>query len=86
MKVAVYVRDLHEIEGLFIGHADHSELESVTDMFRRGDEYPEAGTYDVYLPRMPFDPKTYVLYGAQFMHDRQEKNLIFEIILGTPDA
>lgn len=35
MKVSVYIRDVDEMEGLFVGHAEHSELDDVVAMFQR---------------------------------------------------
>lgn len=78
MKVPVYVREQNEAFGLFLGHAEHTELESVVELF--SGPSPE----EVYVPN-GFDPGNYQLIGTQLAADKQEKNLVFEIILGAND-
>lgn len=81
MKVSVYIRDVEELEGLFVGHAEHSELDDVVAMFQRGQGYENNVTWDVYLSNASFDPDNYQFEGVQFASDSKNKNLIVEIML-----
>ena len=88
MKVSVYVRHQDDARGLFLGHADHTELDSVIEMFNKDSvdsrtvDLHDGVWWPLYLQSM--DPDGYGLIGVQFAADGQQKNLIFEIIVGQP--
>ena len=84
MKIPVYVRATEEAFGLFVGHAEHSELPEVIQLFNRDPEVapginlPSDQWHNVYMDVI--DADDYQFVGAQFA--AQGKNLVFEIILG----
>lgn len=90
MKIPVHVRDTYEGEGLFLGHCEHTELESVIELFNR---QPQTGIPATLSSSNPwplylgdFDPDNYRIMDVQFAPDRQGKNLVFEIIIESgPD-
>lgn len=83
MKISVYLRDIEEAWGLFVGHAEHSELDDVVAMFQRGQGYEQNVTWDVFFPDASFDPNRYQFYGTQFAADSKNKNIVLEILIGA---